>query len=67
MAKRVEIARKGVLRQKWGANFIADNNEVLTVTPARQTYHNLGDLKAMLDKYFPDWPVAMPRKAKADG
>ena len=39
--------------------FIADNGEILTVTPSRQTYHNLGDLKAMLAKYYPDWPVTV--------
>jgi hypothetical protein len=56
-AREIIVARRGVLRHKWGAKFKADNGEVLTLTPARQSYHNLGDLKAMLAKYFPDWPV----------
>ena len=59
--RHVEIHRRGILRHKWGARFVADNGEILTVTPSRQTYHNLGDLKAMLSKYFPDWPVQVGR------
>jgi len=64
MARRVEVARKGVLRHKWGAKFLADNGEVLTLTPARQTYHNLGDLTAMLKKYFPDWTVTVEGRSE---
>ena len=55
MARHIEINRRGLLRQKWIARFIADNNETLTRTT--EHYHNLGDLKAMLNKYFPDWRV----------
>lgn len=62
MAKRCEINRRGMLKQKWSARFIADNN--LTVARTSENYHNLGDLKAMLDKYFPDWPTTMSRTAK---
>lgn len=60
--KRCEIVRRGVLKQKWYARFIADNN--LTLARTTEHYHNLGDLKAMLAKYFPDWPVTMSRSAK---
>ena len=55
--KRVEINRAGMLRQKWSANFIADNN--LKLARTSEHYHNLGDLKAMLAKYYPDWPVTV--------
>lgn len=57
--KRCEIHRAGLLRQKWSAKFIADNN--LTLARTSEHYHNLGDLKAMLEKYFPDWPVRVSR------
>lgn len=55
--KHVTIHRSGMLRQKWRALFIADNNLVLAKTS--EHYHNLGDLKAMLAKYYPDWPVTV--------
>jgi hypothetical protein len=59
MAKHCEIVRRGAFRQKWYARFIADNNERLARTT--EHYHNLGDLKAMLAKYFPDWPQETKR------
>lgn len=62
--RRVEVARRGIRRKKWGAKFIADNHEVLTVTPSRQTYHNLGDVEDMLAKYFPSWPVTVVGRPK---
>lgn len=54
--RRVEIIRRTLLKQKWYARFIADND--LTLTRTTDHYANLGDLEAMLAEYFPDWPVA---------
>ena len=65
MPKRVEIVRRGVLKQKWYGRFVGDNN--LKLAGTIEHYHNLGDLKAMLQKYYPDWPVTFSKKAKADG
>jgi hypothetical protein len=53
--RRVEIVRRTLLKQKWYARFHADNDLVLAHT---EHYANLGDLQAMLNEYFPDWPVA---------
>ena len=61
-AKRCEIVRSGVLRQKWYARFIADNN--LKLARTTEHYWNLGDLKAMLAKYFPDWPIVVLSREK---
>jgi hypothetical protein len=55
--KRCEIVRRGILSQKWYARFISDNN--LRLARTTEHYANLGDLKAVLAKYFPDWPVVM--------
>ena len=60
--KRCEIVRRGLLNQKWYARFIADNN--LKLARTTEHYHNLGDLKAMLQKYFPDWPVTILSRDK---
>jgi hypothetical protein len=60
-AKRCEIVRRGLLSQRWYARFIADNNLKLART---EHYVSLGDLKAMLAKYFPDWPVVMISRQK---
>ncbi len=58
-SRRVEIRHRAWLTQKWTARFVADNNLVLARTT--EHYHNLGDLKAMLAKYYPDWPVVVRR------
>jgi hypothetical protein len=54
--RRVEIVRRTLLKQKWYARFIADNDETLSRTTDH--YANLGDLTAMLNEYFPTWPIA---------
>jgi hypothetical protein len=56
--RHIEIRRSGALRQKWRAVFIADNG--LTLAKTSEHYHNLGDLKAMLHNYYPDWPIQGP-------
>lgn len=61
-AKRCEVVRRGLLAQKWYARFIADND--LKLARTTEHYHNLGDLKAMLAKYFPDWPVTVLTREK---
>lgn len=58
--KRCEVVRRGLLKQRWYAVFIADND--LRLARTTEHYHNLGDLKAMLTKYFPDWPVTVYRR-----
>ena len=59
----MEIVRRGLFKQKWYARFVADNE--LTLARSSEHYHNLGDLKAMLAKYFPDWLVTVtPRSAR---
>jgi hypothetical protein len=55
--RHIEIRRRGMLKQKWVARFVADNNLILARTT--EHYHNLGDLKAMLAKYFPGWRIEM--------
>jgi hypothetical protein len=60
--RHVEIVRHGLLKQKWHARFIADNHLVLARTS--EHYHNLGDLKAMLAKYFPGWRIDVMAKGK---
>ena len=60
--KRVEIVRRGYLAQKWYARFIASNG--LKLARTTEHYHNLGDLKAMLATYFPDWPVYVISREK---
>ena len=57
--RRVEIVRRGLFKQKWYARFVADNE--LTLARTTEHYHNLGDLKAMLAKYFPDWRIETKR------
>lgn len=55
--RHVEIRRRGLLKQKWIARFIADNN--LSLARTTEHYHNLGDLKAMLANYYSDWEVTV--------
>ena len=62
--RKVEVRRRGLLKQKWAARFVADNN--LSLTRTTEHYHNLGDLKAMLAKYFPDWTVTVVGRTKDD-
>lgn len=50
----VEIVERGIMKQKFYARFIADNGQILSVT---EKYNNLTDLKGMLEKYYPEWPV----------
>jgi hypothetical protein len=52
--RHVKIIYRRWLRQKWYAQFIADNGEPLSVT---EHYHNLNDLLEMLDRYFPSWQI----------
>ena len=59
VSRHVVIVRRGVLKQKWYARFVADNG--LTLTRTTEHYHNLGDLKAMLAKYFPEWRIETKR------
>lgn len=53
----IKIVKRTRLKQKWYALFIADNGLILAQT---EHYHNLGDLKDMLAKYFPYWSVEDP-------
>lgn len=64
MARRAEIVRRGLLKQKWYGRFIADND--LRLARTTEHYHNLGDLKAMLANYFPDWEVVMINRPSKD-
>jgi hypothetical protein len=61
-SRHVEVYRRGIFRQSWRARFIADNGVKLARTAG--FHHNLGDLKAMLANYFPDWEVVVIGRAK---
>lgn len=52
--RHIKIIKRGWLKQKWYAQFIADNGLILSIT---EHYHNYGDLKEMLATYFSNWPI----------
>lgn len=61
-ARHIVITRRGIFSQKWQARFVADNN--LPIARSRGYHNNLGDLKAMLATYFPEWPITYARPPK---